>query len=66
VCNRVEVICKNGELQTLHVVYYIPKLTANIMGVGWLDEDGYQVLIGGEELAIHEPRGRLLAKVRRR
>jgi hypothetical protein len=46
------------------VVYYIPKLNTNIVSVGRLDEDGYHVLIGGGELAIHEPGGRLLAKVK--
>jgi hypothetical protein len=35
------------------------------MSVGHLDEDGYQVLIGGGELAMIEPGGRLLAKVKR-
>jgi hypothetical protein len=34
------------------------------VSVGRLDEDGYQALIGGGELAICEPRERLLAKVK--
>jgi hypothetical protein len=63
--DRVEFVCKNGELQTLDVVYYIPNLITNIMSMGQLDKDGYQVQIGGEELAIREPGGRLLVKVRR-
>jgi hypothetical protein len=44
-------------------MYYIPKLTANIVSVGRMDEDGYQILIGGGELAITKPEGKLLAKV---
>jgi hypothetical protein len=46
-------------------MYYIPKLTANIVSVGRIDEDGYQILIGGGELVITEPEGKLLAKVSR-
>jgi hypothetical protein len=32
--DRVEFVCKNGELQTLDVVYYIPKLITNIVSMG--------------------------------
>jgi hypothetical protein len=35
----VEFIYKNGELRRFEGVYYIPKLTANIVSVGRLDED---------------------------
>jgi hypothetical protein len=35
------------------------------VSVGHLDEDGYPVLISGGELAIREPGGILLAKVKR-
>jgi hypothetical protein len=38
--------------------------TTNIMSVGCLDEDGYKVLIGGGKLAIREPGGKLLARVK--
>jgi hypothetical protein len=40
-CVKVQFICKNGELRTFEGVYFIPKLTANIMSMGRLDEDGY-------------------------
>jgi hypothetical protein len=63
-CDRVEFIFKNGELRTFEAVYCIPKLTTNIVSVRRLDEDGYQVLIGGGELAIRELGGRLLVKVK--
>lgn len=36
---------KNGEHQKLAGVYHIPKLTANIVSLGQLDEDGYKILI---------------------
>jgi hypothetical protein len=60
----VEFVYKNGELRRFDGVYFIPKLTTNIVSVGRLDEDGYRVLIGGDELAIREPRGKLLARVK--
>jgi hypothetical protein len=37
---EVEFICKNSELQRFEGVYFIPKLTANIVSMGRLDEDG--------------------------
>lgn len=36
---------KSGEHQELVGVYYIPKLTANIVSLGQLDEDAYKILI---------------------
>jgi hypothetical protein len=48
----VEFICKNGEQRTLEGVDFISQLTVNIVSVGCLDDDGYQVLIGGGELMI--------------
>jgi hypothetical protein len=60
---EVEFLYKNGELQRFEGVYYIPKLTAIIVCMGQLDEDGSQILIGGGELAIREPGGKFLAKV---
>ena len=37
--------CKNGEHQQLAGVYHIPKLTANIISLGQLEEDGYKILL---------------------
>jgi hypothetical protein len=62
---RVEFICKNDERQSFGGVYFIPQLTTNIVSVGQLDEDGYQVIIGGGELVIREPDRKLLARVKR-
>jgi hypothetical protein len=61
---KVEFLCKNGERRVFEGVYFIPKLMANIVSVGRLDEDGYQVLIGSGKMAIREPSGKLLAKVK--
>jgi hypothetical protein len=40
-------------------------LTANIISIGRLDEDGYQISIDSGELAIREPGGKLVANVKR-
>jgi hypothetical protein len=37
--------CKNGEHRVLTGVYYLPRLTANIISVGQLDESGCRILI---------------------
>jgi hypothetical protein len=56
---------KSGEHQELAGVYYIPKLTANIVSLGQLDEDAYKILIEHGVLRIWDRRRRLLAKVPR-
>jgi hypothetical protein len=61
---KVKFVCKNGERRVFEGVFIIPKLMANIIGIGRLDKDGYQVVIDGGELLIKEPSGRLLAKVK--
>ncbi|XP_066320065.1 uncharacterized protein [Miscanthus floridulus] len=57
--------CKTGEHQRLADVYLIPKLTANIISLGQLDEDQYKVLIKDGIMRIWDQRRRLLAKVQR-
>jgi hypothetical protein len=56
-------LCKKREHRSFDGVYYIPRLTANIMSVGQLDEMGYDVHIKGRVMSIHEPSGRQLAKI---
>ncbi|XP_078428799.1 uncharacterized protein LOC144700769 [Wolffia australiana] len=58
--------CKNGEHGSFRGVYFIPRLTMNIISVGQLDEAGYRVDIEKGAMKIHEPGGQLLAKVMRR
>ena len=48
--------CKTGEHQRLGGVYYIPRLTANIISLGQLDEDKYKVLIEDGVLRIRDQR----------
>jgi hypothetical protein len=46
-------------------VYFIPCLTANIVSLGQLEEDGHQILPFGGHLKIWDQRRILLAKVAR-
>jgi hypothetical protein len=57
--------CKNGEHQSLPNVYYLPRLTANIISVGQLDEGGYQVLVRHGVMRIRDEERRLLARILR-
>ncbi|XP_066312267.1 uncharacterized protein [Miscanthus floridulus] len=55
--------CKNGEHHSLPNVYYLPRLTANIVSVGQLDEGGYQVLIEDGVMRVRDEECRLLARI---
>jgi transposase InsO family protein len=57
--------CKSGEHRALHHVYYLPRLTANIISVGQLDERGYQVLVEDGVMRVRDEDRRLLAKINR-
>jgi hypothetical protein len=59
-------ICKNGERRSFARVYFIPRLMANIVSVGQLDEAGYNIHIKNVRMDIREPGGRLLARVQRK
>jgi hypothetical protein len=39
--------CKSGGHKTLTGVYYIPRLTANIVSLGQLEEVGYKIILDG-------------------
>lgn len=57
--------CKNDEHWALTGVYYLPRLTANIISVGQLDEAGCRIEVEHGILKIHEPSNKLLARVQR-
>jgi transposase InsO family protein len=57
--------CKSGEHRALAHVYYLPRLTANIISVGQLDETGYQVLVEDGVMQVRDEERRLLAKIHR-
>jgi transposase InsO family protein len=44
-------------------VYFIPRLTAIIISCGQLDEIGYQILVEGGVMRVHDEHMRLLAKI---
>ena len=46
-------------------VLYTPKLKANIMILGSLDEQGYQIRLGKGILTIRDDNGRLLTRIKR-
>jgi len=56
---------KSGEHHRLDGVYYIPRLTTNIVSLGQMDEDGYKVVIEEGILRLFELQRQLLAKVQR-
>jgi hypothetical protein len=58
--------CKNGEHHSFTGVYYIPRLTSNIISIRQLDEAGYKVNIEDGMLRIREQSWKLLARVPRR
>lgn len=55
--------CKNGEHLTLTNTYFIPKLSANIISVGKLDDARFQVNVEGGVLRVHDEKHRLLARI---
>ncbi|KAK2630796.1 hypothetical protein QOZ80_UnG0725510 [Eleusine coracana subsp. coracana] len=57
--------CKNGEKRSFAGVYFIPRLTMNIISLGQLDEVGYKIDIDSGVLRIREPGRQLLAKGQR-
>jgi hypothetical protein len=57
--------CKSGEHRRLDGVYYIPRLTTNIISLGQMDEDGFKVDIEAGVLCLYDLQRQLLAKVHR-
>lgn len=64
-CGTVLFNCKNGEHRALPNTYFIPRLTANIVSCGQLDEVDFEILIGGGVMRVRDEQRRLLAKIRR-
>ncbi|KAD5961432.1 hypothetical protein E3N88_12905 [Mikania micrantha] len=57
--------CKNGDQFVMHSVYYIPALRSNVISLGQLTEDGYEIAMKGEFLKLHDEKGKLVMKVQR-
>jgi hypothetical protein len=59
----VVLMCKNSESRSFDRVYFIPRLTTNIVSVSQLDEIGYKIDIDTGVMKIRESGGVLLVKV---
>nr|AAX95066.1 retrotransposon protein, putative, unclassified [Oryza sativa Japonica Group]ABA91624.1 retrotransposon protein, putative, unclassified [Oryza sativa Japonica Group] len=57
--------CKNSEHRMLHNTYYLPRLAANIISVGQLDETGFKVVVEDGVMRVWDERRRLLACIAR-
>jgi hypothetical protein len=55
--------CKNGEHKVLVGVYLIPRLIANIVSLGQLEEDGQMIVLQAGFLKISDSSGRLVVMV---
>lgn len=64
-CGTVLFQYKNGEHRTLNNCYYLPRLAANIISVGQLDEVGFDVWVKHGFMRIRDEEMRLIAKIRR-
>lgn len=53
-CDSVLYIGRTGEYRVLIGVYFIPRLTANIISIGQLDEVGYDIHTGGGVMRIRD------------
>jgi hypothetical protein len=51
-CGTIVFVCKNGESRSFNGVYFIPRLTTNIVSVGQLDEIGYKIDINMNVMKI--------------
>ena len=57
--------CKDGEHCSFTGVYYIPRLTTNIVSLGLLEEADYDIHLRRGGMEIREPGGHLLARIPR-
>ena len=62
---EIEVNKKDGSMLRLGKVLFVPKLEANILSLGRLDEEGYRMIMGEGKLTIFNPVGCLFAEVHR-
>jgi hypothetical protein len=57
--------CKTGGHKALTEVYYIPRLKANIVSLGQMEEAGYKIVLESGFLKLWNRAGTLAAKVKR-
>ena len=61
----IEITKKNGKVLRLSSVLYVPNLSANILSLGRLDEEGCRMTMARGKLTIFDCEDRLLAQVQR-
>ncbi|KAD4585292.1 hypothetical protein E3N88_22893 [Mikania micrantha] len=57
--------CKNEDQLLIQNVYYIPALHSNVLSLGQLTEDGYEITMKQEYLRMYDEQGKLMMKVQR-
>ncbi|KAD6453258.1 hypothetical protein E3N88_07963 [Mikania micrantha] len=57
--------CKTGDQLLIPEVYYIPALKSNILSLGQMTVEGYDISMKGEFLKVRDEQERLLMKVER-
>lgn len=57
--------CKNGDQLVIPNVYYIPALHSNIISLGQMTEEGYDIGMKKEFLRMYDEAGSLVMKVQR-
>jgi hypothetical protein len=64
-CGTILIKCKTGGHKALTGVYYIPRLKANIVSLGQMEEAGYKIVLESGFLKLWNRAGTLAAKVKR-
>jgi hypothetical protein len=64
-CGTILIKCKTGGHKALTGVYYIPRLKANIVSLGQMEEAGYKIILESGFLKLWNHAGTLAAKVKR-
>lgn len=67
ICGKGSIMfwCANGNQRVLADVYFIPKLRANIISLGQLDENACKSVIEHDHLCVFDQQRLLLVRVRR-
>jgi hypothetical protein len=63
--NTIFYECKTGEHRALYNVYFIPRLNANFISIGQLDEDGFDTRIKDGVMVVRDENQKLLARISR-
>ena len=60
---EVKIKTKNGFIETISNVFYVPKLKSNLLSAGQLLEKGYEITIQKDACEIYDPSRRAIAIV---